>query len=123
MTTLDHPLKAVVAELRSVVLAADDQIGEEIKWNAPSFFFTGPMAPFNPKTYKRHVVVFNLFQKNCIRLVFPSGSRIEDKSGLLSGDYADGRRIAYFSSLSDVHYNAASLQGAVRSWLGALDVA
>jgi len=37
-----------------------------------------------------------LDQKDCIRLVFPSGAKIKDSSGLLQGDYADGRRLACF---------------------------
>jgi hypothetical protein len=94
---MKHPLKRVVEELRAIILGADSAIGEEIKWNAPAFFYTGIMADFDPKQHRRHVVVFNLFKKDCVRLVFPSGARIGDTSGLLVGDYADGRRLAQFS--------------------------
>jgi len=34
-------------------------------------FYAGEMKPFNPKEYKRYIVVFNLYRKDCIRLVFP----------------------------------------------------
>ena len=34
---LDHPLKDTIVALRSLVLGVDPAIGEEIKWNAPSF--------------------------------------------------------------------------------------
>src|SRR3954466_750921 len=94
-----HPLKNVVEELRATILNADSSIGEEVKWNAPAFFYAGPMAPFDPKKYKRHLIVFNLFKKDCVRLVFPTGASIGDTSGLLEGDYADGRRLAVFSSM------------------------
>src|SRR5215831_5735689 len=82
-------------------LEADPEIEEEIKWNAPTFFFTGHMKPSDPKEYKRYLVVFNLFKKDCIRLVFWGGARADDESGFLQGDYADGRRLAMFSSMQD----------------------
>jgi len=79
---LKHPLADVVQALREVILSADTSIGEEVKWNAPTFFYGGPMKPSNPKEYKRYIIVFNLFKKDCIRLVFPSGARVNDQSGL-----------------------------------------
>lgn len=47
-------------------------IGEQIKWNNPCFYFTGEMPAFDPKEYKREIVVMNLF-KGRIMLVLPSG--------------------------------------------------
>lgn len=121
MRKLKHPLADVVEALRRVILNAHGEIGEEIKWNAPSFFYTGPMRQFNPKEYKRHIVVFNLHLKHCVRLVFPSGARIGDTSGLLEGDYADGRRLAFFSNMADVKSKEIALQRVVRKWLTLLD--
>lgn len=117
MRTLKHPLAQVAEALRRIILSADSEIGEEIKWNAPSFFYTGPMKSFNPKEYKRHVVVFNTHRKDSVRLVFPSGARIGDSSGLLCGDYADGRRLASFASMADVESNGPTLQQLIRKWL------
>ncbi len=121
MQKLQHPLAEVVAELRQTILSADREIGEEIKWNAPAFFFTGAMGPFNPKEYKRHIVVFNLHRRDTVRLIFPSGARIGDKSGLLEGDYADGRRLASFSSMADVESKRSALLKAIRKWLTLVD--
>ena len=121
MRKLKHPLADVVEALRRLILSAHGEVGEEIKWNAPSFFYTGPMRPFNPKEYRRHIVVFNLHPKDCIRLVFPSGARINDTSGLLEGDYADGRRLAFFSCMADVKSKGLALQRAIRKWLTLLD--
>ena len=36
-------------------------------------------------------------------LVFPSGAKIKDKTGLLQGDYKDGRRIIIFKNMEDVN--------------------
>src|SRR5258706_16461462 len=78
MQSLKHPLVKVIEVLRQIILNTDKEIGEEIKWNAPTFFYIGEMKPFNPKEYKRYIVVFNLFRKDCIRLVFPSGAKVND---------------------------------------------
>ena len=121
MRQLNHPLSDVVDALRRLILSVDCEIGEEIKWNAPTFFYTGEMAPFDPKEYKRYIVVFNLYQKNCIRLVFPKGARVDDKSGLLEGDYADGRRLATFSNMEDVTTKRASIERVIKEWLETLD--
>ena len=121
MRAMKHPLKSVAEELRAIILGADPSIGEEIKWNAPAFFYTGMLPPFDPKMHKRDVVVFNLFKKDCVRLVLPSGARIDDTSGLLVGDYADGRRLALFSSLDEVHSKKHALQGAIKKWLNTLE--
>jgi len=42
MRKLKHPLATVVEAPRRVILSAHSEIGEEIKWNVLSFFYTGP---------------------------------------------------------------------------------
>src|SRR5262245_43465877 len=92
---LDVSIRGTVETLREIILSTDKEIGERIKWNNRSFYYTGEMKPFDPKEYKREIIVFNLF-KNRIMLVFPSGAKLNDKSGLLTGDFKDGRRITVF---------------------------
>ncbi len=121
MQRLKHPLADVVEALRQIILTVDREIGEEIKWNAPTFFYAAEMAPSDPKEYKRYIVVFNLYRKDCIRLVFPKGARVNDKSGLLEGDYADGRRLALFSSMDELKSKRASLEKVVEKWLETLE--
>ncbi len=121
MRTLKHPLSDVAQALRQIVLSAGRTIGEEIKWNAPSFFYTGEMKPFDPKAYKRHIIVFHLRDPKLVRLVFPSGAKIKDTSGLLEGDYADGRRMALFRSMDEVVAKETLLRAAIRRWLALLE--
>lgn len=117
-------LKATVAEvvetLRQIILSTDEEIGERIKWNNPSFYYKGDMKEFDPKEYKRDMIVMNLF-KDRIMLVFPSGAKVNDKSGLLEGDYKDGRRISIFKDLSDVKQKQKALQKIIKDWLKLLD--
>ena len=121
MKGLSHPLAEVVESLRQVILTADRDIGEEIKWNAPSFFFTGEMVPSDPKLYKRYLVVFNLFRKDCIRLVFWRGAKVSDRTGLLEGEYTDGRRLATFYGMDDVKSKQKALRQVIKQQLKALD--
>jgi hypothetical protein len=111
---LKHPLVAVVQKLRQIILKTDPSIGEEIKWNAPTFFYTGKMEPSDPKEYKRYMVIFNLFKQDCVRLVFWRGAAADDQSGFLEGDYADGRRLAIFHSEKDVQSRKKKLQDTLK---------
>lgn len=117
MRTLKHPLSDAAVRLREIILSADKSIGEGIHWNAPCFYYTGEMEPFDPKTYKRYIVGFNFFKQDAIRLIFLRGASVKDKSGLLEGDYADGRRLALFSSLADVKKREKDLKNIVKQLL------
>jgi hypothetical protein len=99
---MKHPLVDVVKSLRKIILSAGAEIGEEIKWNAPTFSYAGEMGLSDPKEYERYIIVFNLCRKDCIRLVFPRRAKVKDTSGLLEGEYPDDRRLAMFYSLQDV---------------------
>ena len=81
---LEPTLAEVVETLRQIILSTDKEIGERIKWNNPSFYYTGEMKEFDSKEYKRDMIVMNLF-KGRIMLVFPGGAKVNDKSGLLEG--------------------------------------
>jgi hypothetical protein len=120
MAALKHPLADLAKALRRAILATDPQIGEEIKWNAPAFFYVGPMQPFNPKEYRRHLVVFNFHRKDLIRLVFWHGDRAKDKSELLQGDYADGRRLAQFANRSELTARKSALAKILKAQLKSL---
>ena len=116
----DPAVSKMVQTLRDIILRTSKEIGERIKWNNPSFYYTGEMKPFDPKEYKREIIVFNLF-KNRIMLVFPSGAKVNDQSGLLEGDYKDGRRITVFKDLDDVKAKEKKLQAIIKAWLKLVD--
>ena len=43
-------------------------------------------------------------------LVFPSGAKVNDQTGLLEGDYKDGRRIIVFTDMKDVKTKEKALK-------------
>jgi len=117
---LEPAFGELVETLRQLILSADAEIGEQIKWNSPAFFYQGQMKPFNPKEYKRDIVVMNI-RKGVALLVFPTGAAIPDGRGILEGNYTDGRRLCTFNNLEDVAKKGKELQDVIRQWLAMID--
>jgi len=117
---LEPSLAKLTEDIRKVILSTDKQIGEQIKWNSPAFFFTGEMKPFDAKEYKRDLIVIHL-RKGFALLVFPTGARIKDTHGILEGDYKDGRRMLTLKSSDDVKARSKALQAVIKDWLKRVD--
>ncbi|MEQ1799047.1 MAG: DUF1801 domain-containing protein [Lacibacter sp.] len=113
---LEPAFGKIIEAIRQIILKSNKEVDEHIKWNNPSFYYTGEMKPFDPKEYKRDIIVMNLY-KGRIMLVFPSGAKIKDPSGLLEGDYKDGRRTMVFTDMKDVKAKEKALQNLVKEWL------
>lgn len=113
---LEPEFASLIESIRQIILQTDPEIGEQIKWNSPSFFYTGPMLPFNPKEYKRDLIVLNV-RKNMALLVFPTGAIIPDPTGVLEGNYTDGRRLISFKTKEEVAARKNDLQKVIRQWL------
>lgn len=104
LENLDHPFKAEVELLRSVILSANDQLEERIKWNSPSFYFVKDFAAFNLRAKGYVQIIF----------IFYDGNIIESE-GLLQGKWKD-RREARFYSLIDIHNKTSQLKDFVNDW-------
>ena len=117
---LDPQTGEIVQAVRKIFLSSDKKIGERIKWNNPSFYYTGEMKPSDPKEYKREIAVFNLY-KGRIMLVFPDGARVKDAAGLLEGDYKDGRRILTLKDLADLKSKEKKLSKVIKEWIRTAD--
>jgi hypothetical protein len=117
---LEPVLSDTIQTIREIVLSTDNEIGEEIKWNNPTFYYSGEMKPFDPKEFKRHIIVMNL-HKGRIMLVFPSGAKVNDTSGFLEGDYKDGRRLTVFKDKEDVLAKKDVLQNVIKKWLSLVE--
>ena len=117
---LDSDTAKAVNEIRRIILSASPEIGEQIKWNSPAFYYTGEMKAFDPKEYKRDIAVVNL-HKGRLMIVFPTGAKVEDKSGLLEGDYKDGRRVVTYKNADDVLLKEKALVKVVKKWLALIE--
>ncbi len=114
MKKLKHPMKDIVEYVRKVILSVDSKIGEGIYWNAPTFFFTGKMKPFDPKEYKRYITGFVFNRQDCIRMVFLRGALISDEFKILEGDFKDNRKLIVFNSLDEAKSKEKELRKVIK---------
>ncbi len=113
---LEPDLAKLTNAIRALVLKIDPIIGEQIKWNSPSFFYTGKMKPFDAKTYKRDLAVMHL-RKGYVLLVFPNGADILNVNGLLEGNYTDGRRMVTINDFEELNNKSRDLESVIQAWL------
>lgn len=115
--TTKHPLKKAVEEIRAVILGADKEITEHIKWNAPSFCFDGDDR-----------ITFNLSKNDRILLIFHRGAKVkdskskeplfEDATGMLEW-LAHDRAVVKIQTVEEVAGKKAALKKVVKQWLAA----
>ncbi len=117
LADLDHPMKAVIEQLRKLILGSDPKFTENIKWNAPNFCYGGEDR-----------ITLHLHRKGYLLAVFHRGAKakaaaapgrlIEDDSGLLEWA-ADDRATIKFIDLGDVLQNTDQLTRIIRLWIKA----
>lgn len=97
LTELEHPLKAEIEAVRTIILGANAKIKERIKWAAPSYYYGVDLLTFNPR------------MKNKVHLIFHDIAIVNVASPLLEGDYKD-RRMMYFENMDDVQNKQQELE-------------
>jgi uncharacterized protein YdhG (YjbR/CyaY superfamily) len=90
MTKLEHPLKAEIEVVRTMLKSTNPDLQERIKWNAPSYHLN-----------EVDLVTFNHRMTNKVHLVFHHIAIVAVKSDLLEGDFTD-RRMLYFENMADI---------------------
>src|SRR5687768_7259956 len=63
LESLDHPLRQEIEAVRRMIREAVPTAGEEIKWNAPSFYTS------------EHFATLHLRNRNCVQVVLHLGAR------------------------------------------------
>lgn len=76
MQALDHPLKKEIAATRKVMLGASGDIGEGVKWQAPSF-----------RTEADYFATINLRATEQVQVIFHTGAKAKGK--VMQGKVAD----------------------------------
>jgi hypothetical protein len=116
LAKLDHPHKEGIELLRSVLLAVDKRIREEVKWNAPSFMLAD------------HFATFRLHPPKNIQLILHTGAKaksgakvfkIDDPDGLLTWPASD-RAVLTFASTAEAKASKAAVQRIVTQWVAQL---
>lgn len=110
---LSEPLRTEVEALRQVILSAAEGIGEEVKWNSPSFYLG------------EHFATMRLNGKVLLQLILHLGAKkgasipqaaISDPAGLLKWLGPD-RACVEFSGPGTVVGRASALQAIISQWL------
>ncbi|MCX2473314.1 DUF1801 domain-containing protein [Pedobacter sp. MC2016-05] len=102
---LNHPYKEEILLLRSIIINANSDITERVKWNAPSFYSKNDMAAFNLRAKGYVQIIF----------IFYDGKMLEDSS-FLQGSWKD-RREARFYGVEDIKMKQSALEQFVNNWL------
>ncbi|MGN7724866.1 DUF1801 domain-containing protein [Luteimonas sp. 22616] len=112
LAELDHPLKSDIETLRQIILSTAEGVGEEVKWNAPSFH-TG-----------EHFATMRLNGKEPLQLILHLGARksqlppgaIQDPAGMLTWLGPD-RACINFSGPGVVSNRAGALAEILCQWV------
>lgn len=104
LDTKVHPLIPEIQRVREIVLTADPKVEEGIKWSSPTFM------------YKGNIASFMMNAKKMVSLMFHKGALINDTTGLLEGDGAEGR-VARFKDMDDIEAKREKLQQVIRAWV------
>lgn len=111
---LDHPLRKEIEQLRAILLAADESIGENIKWNGPNYTFAGEDR-----------ITMKIQPPKMIQLIFHRGAKkqeqprerlIQDPFGLLDWREND-RAIIGFRSAEEISAQREKLAFLIDAWL------
>jgi uncharacterized protein YdhG (YjbR/CyaY superfamily) len=109
MARHETPMKAEVQAVRDIIKSVNPAIGEQIKWNAPSYFYNGV-----------DLVTFNLWTKEHVHLVFHYPAVVNIESNILEGDYPT-RRMTYLRGMADIEAKRAELARVVGELVAAVE--
>lgn len=97
-----------LARIRQIILSADPEITEEIKWRKPS-------KPEGVATWVLHGnVCMADIMKSAVRLTFPQGAELDDTMGLFNSRL-DGRTVRAIDVFEDSMVPEEPLRALVRS--------
>lgn len=111
---LSHPLRNEIEALRSIILAADSRLSENIKWNGPNY-----------AVGVEDRITMKIQPPKQIQLIFHRGAKVKeqpkerlvrDPDGLLIWKEND-RAVASFANLSSIEASKNALTRVVQDWL------
>ena len=112
LDALQHPLLPEIIALRKIILGADPRIGEEVKWNSPSFRTTEHFATMHLRAKGQLQLILHFGAKK--REVAASG--IPDPDALLDWLGPD-RASVKFTGMDDLRAKRQALEQVIRHWI------
>lgn len=110
----NHPFRSEIETLRLIILGANKQITENIKWNAPNYCFAG-----------EDKITMRIQPSKQVQLIFHRGAKAKEppKDKLLKEDFgilawkANDRAIATFKNMQEIENYKAALTKIVTEWI------
>lgn len=112
IAALDHPLRPDIEALRRLILSIDASVGEEVKWNSPSFHAGEHFATMRLNGREPLQLILHLGAK---KACMPDGA-IEDASGLLRWLGPD-RACVTFIAPGQVQAREDALRAILQQWI------
>ena len=113
---LNHPFRKEIDFLRNVVLSADNNLTENIKWNGPNYCFDNDdriTMRIQPPTTKQIQIIFHRGAKKQEQ---PNDKLIKENSKLLIWKEND-RAIATFKNMTEIENAKTVLGEIVKNWI------
>ena len=113
---LNHPFRNEIDKLRSLILQANSELVENIKWNGPNYSLRNEdritMRIQPPKQIQL------IFHRGAKKLKQPSDRLIQDKSALLQWKEND-RAVISFNNTSEIERASSDLSSIINKWINA----
>ena len=112
---LNHPFRNEIEKLRQIILAANDSLVENIKWNAPNYSIDNA----------DRITMRIMPPKKQVQLIFHRGAKVKeapkhqlvaDKSKLLIWKEMD-RAVATFNNMEKIESAKSDLTEIVNEWI------
>ena len=113
---LKHPLRKEIELIRLIILNADSELSENIKWNGPNYHIgeddriTMRVQP--PKQIQL------IFHRGAKKQAQPKNKLVTDTAGILAWKEND-RAVATFKNMAEIESNKAALAKIVKDWISA----
>lgn len=116
LEALKHPLLPEIMALRAIILQANTELTENIKWNGPNY----SLGDDDRITMKIHPPkqIQIIFHRGVKKQEQPKDRIIEDESGLLQWKEKD-RAVAAFRNRTEIDKNQLHLSKIVMEWIKA----
>lgn len=114
LDNLGHPFRTEIEQLRVIILSANQELTENIKWNGPNYCFDN-----NDR------ITMKIQPPKQIQLIFHRGVKVQeqpknrlinDQTGLLTWKEND-RAIATFKNIDDIETHQKALTDIINNWI------
>ena len=116
LDSLNLSLRTEIEELRHIILEADDQLNENVKWNSPNYYIGNSDR-----------ITLKLQSQKYIQIVLHRGAKTQPQPGerLLANDFglldwkSNDRAIMIFRNSEEIQLQKEKLTAIIRSWIAA----